>query len=145
MRTICAVLVYAGFLRSQKLLALRRSDIIFDSCYMSIFIEKSRTDVYRDGTWVCIGRTNSKLCPVKYLYKFVQVLTIEDENSDQYIFCDVSACKAGHRIRSDRKALSYSNLRDCFKNALKPHVSDISKFGLHSMRSGGLQKRPIWV
>ena len=82
---------------------------------------------------------------MKYLYKFVKVLNIEDENSDQYIFCDVSACKATHGIRSYRKALSYSNLKDLFKNALKPHVSDIYKFGLHSICSGGLQKQPIWV
>ena len=45
LRTICAILVaYAGFLRSQELLAIRRSDIIFDNCYMSIFIEKSKSN-----------------------------------------------------------------------------------------------------
>lgn len=59
MRKICAILVsYGSFLRSQELLAIRHSDIIFDSCYMSIFIEKSKTGVYRDGAWVVIARTN---------------------------------------------------------------------------------------
>ena len=67
-------------------MAIRRSDVIFDSCYMSIFIEKGKTDIYRDRAWVVIARTNSKLCPVKDLYTFVQLLNIEDENSDQYIF-----------------------------------------------------------
>ena len=62
MRSICVILVaYAGFLRSQELLGIRRSDIIFDTLYMSIFIEKSKTDIYRDGAWVIISRTNSKL------------------------------------------------------------------------------------
>ena len=138
MRSICVILLaYAGFLRSQELLGIRRSDIIFDALYMSIFIEKSKTDIYRDGAWVIIARTNSKLCPVSNLLKLINLLGIEDENSDQYIFCDLSACRSGYRIRSDKKALSYSALRDLFQNTLKPHVCDINKYGLHSLRSGG--------
>ena len=79
MRTVCATLVlYAGFLRSQKLLAIRRSDIIFDKFYMSIFIEKRKPDVYRDGAWVIIAKTNSKLCPVINLMNFVKLLGIDE-------------------------------------------------------------------
>ena len=85
LRTICAILVaYAGFLRSQELLAIRRSDIIFENCYMSIFTEKSKTDIY--GAWVVIAKTNSKLCPVLNLINFVKLLGIEDDNSKQYIY-----------------------------------------------------------
>ena len=51
-------------------------------------------------------------------------------------FCDLSPCRSGYRIRSDKKALSYSALRDLFQNTLKPHVCDINKYGLHSLRSG---------
>ena len=51
-------------------------------------------------------------------------------------FCDLSPCRSGYRIRSDKKALSYSALRDLFRNTLKPHVCDINKYGLHSLRSG---------
>ena len=74
------------------------------------------------------------------MINFVKLLGIEDDNSEQYIFCDLSACKSGHKIRSDKKALSYSTLRGLFRNALKPHVSDISKWGLHSLRAGGASK-----
>ena len=43
MKSICVILVaYPGFLRSQELLGIRR----FDTLYMSIFIEKSKTDIY---------------------------------------------------------------------------------------------------
>ena len=49
-RTICAcLLAYSGFLRSEELLKLRRSDILFHTEYMSVFIESSKTDRYRDG------------------------------------------------------------------------------------------------
>ena len=103
---------------------------------MSIFIEKSKLDIYRYGAWAIIARTNSKLCPVSNLLKLINLLGIEDENSDQYIFCDLSACRSGYRIRSDKKVLSYSALRELFRNTFKPHVCDINKYGLHSLRSG---------
>ena len=45
-----------AFLSSQELLAIRRSDIIFDKCYMSIFIAKSKTDISRDGASVVIAK-----------------------------------------------------------------------------------------
>ena len=57
--------------------------------------------------------------------KIDQLLGIEDENSDQYIFCELSAYRSGYRIRSDKKALRYSALSDLFRNTLKPHVCDI--------------------
>ena len=33
--------------------------------------------------------------------------------------------------------MSYTRLRELYIKAFKPHVSDIAKFGLHSLRSGG--------
>lgn len=33
--------------------------------------------------------------------------------------------------------MSYTTLRDQFKAAFAPHVSDISQYCLHSLRSGG--------
>ena len=57
-RTICAcLLAYAGFLRSSELLKLKRSDVLINSEYMSVFVESSKTDKYRDGAWILISRT----------------------------------------------------------------------------------------
>ena len=33
--------------------------------------------------------------------------------------------------------MSYTRLREIFIEAFKPHVLDITKFGLHSLSSGG--------
>lgn len=83
MRIICAILIsYAGFLRSQELLAIRCSANVFGYCFMSIFIEKSKTLVYRDGARVVIAKTNSKLCQVKNIMHNIQLLNIEDDYSD---------------------------------------------------------------
>ena len=39
---------------------------------MSIFLEKSKTDIYRDGAWVIIARTNSELCPVMNTERYLE-------------------------------------------------------------------------
>ena len=43
---IC-VLSFMGFLRFSEVIKLRRSDIIIKKTFLSIFIEKSKTDAYR--------------------------------------------------------------------------------------------------
>ena len=55
---------YAGFMRSADVLALRRSDIQIFKTHIEIFVEHSKTDVYRDGSWILASRTDSRLCPV---------------------------------------------------------------------------------
>ena len=37
-------------LRSNELLSIRRCDVLIERTHMSIFIESSKTDKYRDGT-----------------------------------------------------------------------------------------------
>ncbi|KAK3083447.1 hypothetical protein FSP39_022942 [Pinctada imbricata] len=55
-RTICACLLsYSGFLRVSELLSLKICDISFFTTHMSIFIEKSKTDIYRDGNCLRSG------------------------------------------------------------------------------------------
>ena len=49
-RTICAcLLAYSGFLRVSELLNIQSCDILFFQSYMSVFIQKSKTDIYRYG------------------------------------------------------------------------------------------------
>ena len=63
------LLPFARFLRVSELLYIKRSDIIFESCYVSIFIPKSKTDIYRDRNTVVISRMGNNLCPVKKIRK----------------------------------------------------------------------------
>lgn len=64
-RIICMVLLaFAGFLRSSELINIKRSDIQFLPDHIEIFIESSKTDIYRDGTRVVIARTFLYMCPV---------------------------------------------------------------------------------
>ena len=134
-RMICACLVgFSGFLRSSELLNIRISDIVFNSSYMAIFIECSKTDKYRDGAWVMIAKTGSNLCPVENVKKLIKWGNL---SGDDYLFCNICLTKSGYKVRKSNRKMSYSNLRDLFIESLTPHVTDVKRFCLHSLRAGG--------
>lgn len=136
-RIICASLVaFSGFLRSTELLNIKRSDVIFEGTHMNVFIESSKTDKYRDGAWLVISNTGTPLCPVANLKRYIEWANYSDD-LDGYLFCNLSATKSGYKLRNTKKAMSYTNLRDLFIEAFRPHVLDITKYGLHSLRAGG--------
>lgn len=136
-RLVSALLTaFAGFLRVSELLNIRRKDITFRNCYMSILIPNSKTDIYRDGHSVIIARTGTRLCPVKNLELYLLLACIPD-GSDEFIFRNLNKCKGGFVIRKENKPLTYSRMRELFIEAFKPFVSDIKSYGLHSLRSGG--------
>ena len=58
------LLSFMGFLRFNELSNLKRIDFIFHNTHMSIFIEKSKTDIYREGHWLHLAKLNSNLCPL---------------------------------------------------------------------------------
>ena len=52
---------------------------------MSVFIESSKTDKYRDGAWTLISRTGTFLCPVMNLERYLQWAGILCD-SDVFLF-----------------------------------------------------------
>ena len=55
------VLYVLGFLRFSEVSNLKRSDFILHKTHMSIFIEKSATNIYRKGNWLHLAKLNSNL------------------------------------------------------------------------------------
>lgn len=104
---------------------------------MSVFIESSKTDKYRDGAWILISRTGTLLCPVINSELYFQWARFSDD-SDVYVFSHLSATKSGYILRKDGKHLTYSNMRTMkiFLEAFKSHANDINQYGLHSLRAG---------
>ena len=111
---------------------------------MSIFIEKSKTDIYRKGHWLHLAKLNSNLCPLDLTKRYF-VLAEIDNQCDKYIFRGIENTKNGQKLRKIDKPLSYTNV--------KGHVIDLpanigldpKKFGLHSLRSGGVQQQTTLV
>ena len=51
-----AVISYTGFMRFDEASNIQRSDIIVYESFMTIFIEKSKTDLFRQGNIVFIAK-----------------------------------------------------------------------------------------
>ena len=58
-------------------------------------------------------------------------------SGDAYLFCNICLTQQGYKVRNSNRKSSYTHLSDLFIEALKPHVSDLKLYCLHSLRSGG--------
>ena len=79
---------YAGFLRVSELLNLKLCDVNIVDTHMSYFIEKSKTDIYRDGYWLVISRTCTKLYPVLNLERYIKYSNFDDHYN--YLFRNIT-------------------------------------------------------
>ena len=135
---IC-LLGFCGFLRYQEISNLKREDIIFCNTYMKLFIEKSKTDMYREGKWVYISKCDSQLCPVDNLKQYLHHAGIFDCDYESYLFraIVVSKNKKFGVFRKQNTPLSYTRTREILLEALESIGLEKKQFGLHSLRSGG--------
>ena len=78
------VIAFCGFMGFSEVSRLRRSDFVFSSTYVKVFVEKIKTDIYREGMWVYIP-ASSKICSLKQL-KYYLALSKISENSEEFIY-----------------------------------------------------------
>ena len=134
--SMCFV-AYAGFLRFSELSNIKRSDLSFNTDFVSVHIRSSKTDLYREGDRCIIARTGSRTCPVNLLERYLKFADIPQE-SDEFIFRPVSFCKSKKCYKlKGVKCLSYTRSREVVLNMFTLIGLDKTKFGLHSLRSGG--------
>ena len=132
--TIC-LLGYAGFFRFNELASLKESDVKFYEDHVEVFVESSKTDQYREGAWVPIARTGSKICPVAMLERYWNLGEISGD-IDRLLFRGLTKTKQGYRLRPSG-GISYSRVRELLLDKLKEVGLNPKEFGLHSLRSGG--------
>ena len=58
---LLCVLSFMEFLSFSEVFKLKCSDIILKEIHFSIFIEKSKTNVYREGYWMHLSKLHSVL------------------------------------------------------------------------------------
>ena len=102
---------------------------------MSVQIRSSKTDQYRQGDKVLIARTGSSTCPVAMMEHYFRLGSLS-QSSSQALFRGITKTKNGERLRASG-SLSYTRMRELFMSKLKELGFDASKFGMHSLRSGG--------
>ncbi|XP_078352499.1 integrase/recombinase xerD homolog isoform X1 [Oculina patagonica] len=134
LKTVALCLIgYAGFFRFSELCAIRACDIKFFPTYVSIFLESSKTDQFRDGAWIAIARSDQETCPVKALEQYIAAAKI-DLCEDLPLFRALSSPRSTSTVR--RQGLSYTRAREIVKDAFKD-ITDVSCISLHSLRAGG--------
>ena len=135
--SIC-LLSYSGFLRFDEYSNILFSDVVFHENYVTLFIEKSKTDVYRDGKQVFIACTDSKCCTVKMLKRYIESANFT-ENSQDYLFKGLTYHHKSKKytLRKQHKGISYTTTREIVLKAFGSVGLNIKDFGTHSMRKGG--------
>lgn len=137
LRLACmCVLSYAGFLRYSELANLKMNNISFCSDHVKLFLEGSKTDVYREGKDVVISKTGNVTCPVDMLKRYLSLANIPSDSSE-HIFRPLTFCKSTNTYKLRKGTLSYTAAREILLNTLKDFGLDAKQFGLHSLRSGG--------
>ena len=133
--TMCLV-GYAGFLRFNEIVNIRRNDIIFEEKQLKIYISKSKTDQLKKGRWLIISKTGNSTCPVNCLLRYLTAFEIKDENCD-FVFRKAVFVKKLNKHVLRKGVISYTRAREILLEKLELIGLDKSKFGLHSLRSGG--------
>ena len=132
------LLSFAGFFRYEEAAHITMKDITFHETHVAIFLEKSKTDVYREGKTVIIAKTDSHLCPVTCLKLYLNKAAIP-EKSDYYIFRNVALVKSTNTyiLRPGNAPISYTQFRELLLSKLQNLGLDPQDFGMHSLRAGG--------
>ena len=124
------VLSFMGFLRFSELSNLKRGDFILHNTHMSIFIEKSKTGIYRKGHWLHLAKLNSNLCPSDLTKRYF-ILAGINKQCDNYVFRGIENTKNGQKLKKIDKPLSYTTVRGHVVDLLA-NIGLIPKnFGLH--------------
>ena len=130
------VLCFTGFFRFDDISRVRRSDIAFHERFRVIQVQKSKNNQLRRGNEVVISELSTSACPVSLLKRYLDKFCTPPNSRDP-IFKPISKGKGFCKLVSPDKPINCSCIRDGFRRDLKNIGVDPSKFGLHSLRSGG--------
>ena len=131
----CMVLISLGFFglfRWDELSNLKVENVVFHPDHMAIFVEKRKSDHFKDVFRGFIARTFNAFCPVALLKKFLIRGRQEDSS---YIFRKVCHLKQDYKLRKHR--LTYSRVLELTRGQLAAIGQKTKEYGVHSMRSGG--------
>ena len=101
---ICLI-TFTSFMKFSEVASIKGYVIIFIETCMKIFIEKSKTDIYREWAGVYISQSHN-ICPVKNLEDYLRLVNI-NIGSSQYISRAISKCKKS-RLHRKNKSHDYA-------------------------------------
>ena len=127
---------FMEFLRFSEVINLKNSDVILKETHMSIFIEKSKTGVYREGYWMHLSKLQSTLCPIKLFKSYIEAAKVK-KSEEKFIFRQICHSRQGFKLKDLDKPISYTRVRDILLTNLKNIGLDKTQYGLPSLTLGG--------
>ena len=100
--------------------------------HVAIFLEKRKNDQFCEGSWVFVARCSTPPCQVGIVEKFLRVA---NHSHGSLLFQRVLNTKRG--VSLPKEPMSYNRAKELVKKELCKEGLNPSKFGLHSLRSGG--------
>ena len=128
---------YAAFLRYDELSNLRICDVDLCDSHVKLFLEKSKTDQLREGSWVIVAKTGKTTCPVTMLQRYLNLAEISDFDCQDFLFRPISLLKSCDKYVLRSGKLSYTRCREILKESLDAVGLNSKEYGLHSLRAGG--------
>ena len=134
---VMMLLCFSGFLRYDEAANLKLGDIVFRESFTKLFIEKSKTDQFREGYWVFIAKVDSDICPTKMVKRYIEEAKLE--NPEEFLFRAMTYFKSKKTYlpRKKNASISYSTMRSTLLSYLKELGLQEKPFGTHSLRRGG--------
>ena len=132
---IC-VFSFMGFLRFSEVNCIRKTGVVIKNTHIAIFIEKSKTDVYREGSWVHLTKLSSVLCPICLFTRHYRLANIK-KDCTKYIFRAIETTRNISFLRNCDKNIIYTRVREKILQGLLNMGIKHKRFGLYSLRSAG--------
>jgi hypothetical protein len=101
---------------------------------MELFLERTKTDQYREGRWVLIARIPGRYCPVALVERLLRDGRYA-ACGPRPLICNTSVSLSQQSMRPPQPA--YSTVLDWFKGAARVLGLDPADYGTHSGRRGG--------
>ena len=107
----------------------------FNADDLVLSIQSSKTDQFREGASLVVGRTGVSTCLVVMLERYFRMGGLSFGSHDK-VFRVVVHTKEGERLHKTG-GLSYARLRELLLEKIALLGMDAHLFGLHSLRAGG--------
>ena len=123
------IIAFAGLMGCDEVIHINRSHISIFSDHMSIFCPKRKNDQRSQGHFFYFARSGKITCPVSITEKMLSKLP---DNPVQPLVCRLSS--KGSALQH---SISYSRVREIFRETIKIFVKDVDRYGTHSLKKGG--------
>lgn len=126
--TVCrdvamSLLLYAGFFRLNEISSRRVKDLVISDSHFTIHVTQSKTNRYRKGKEVVIGRTGNVTCSIANLGRYILIegISMQPSNLD-HVFNPMVKTSTGFQLINKIKPLSYARGEGSIVGLIKKFV-----------------------